>query len=57
MGELGKSRDEESGELEGDGATGGASRSKSCVWIRSPNGVADHKWEPLEEVGSGQNGE
>ena len=57
MGELGKSRDEESGELEGDGATGGASRSKSCVWIRPSNGVADHKWEPLEEVGSGQNGE
>ena len=53
MGKLGKPRDEESGELGGDGMAGGANGSKYCVQVRSPNGVADHEWEPLEEVGGG----
>ena len=53
MGKLGKPRDEESGELGGDGIAGGAGRSKCCIWVRSPNGIMDHKQEPLEEVGGG----
>ena len=57
MGEQGKPGDEESGELKDGRVAGSASRSKYCVWVRSPNGVADCKWEPLEEVGGGQNGE
>ena len=57
MGEWRKSGDEESGELGGDGAAGGASGSKYCVQVRSSNGVADREWRPFEEVGGGQNGE
>ena len=57
MGKWGKPRDEESGELGGEGAAGGADGSMYCVQIRSPDGVADCKWGPLEEVGDGQNGE
>ena len=43
MGE-GKPRSEELGELSSKGAAGGANRSKYCIWVRSPKGVADHKW-------------
>ena len=38
-----KSESEESGELNGEEAAGGAGESKYCVWVRSPKGVADHK--------------
>ena len=41
MGEQGRLGNEESGELGGDGTVGGAGGSKYCVWVRSPNGVAD----------------
>ena len=44
---------EESGELGGDRAASGASRSKYCIQVRSPDGAADHEWGPLEEVGGG----
>ena len=57
MGEQGQPGGEESGELRGDGAAGAAGGSKYCVWVRSPDGVVDHKWGPLDEVGGGQNGE
>ena len=57
MGEQEKPGDEESGELGGDGVACGAGGSKYCIQIRSPNGVADCKWGPLEEVGGGQNRE
>ena len=57
MEDWGEPGGEKSGELGGDGVAGRASRSKYCVWVESPNGVADHKWEPLEEVGGGQKGE
>ena len=48
---------EESGELGGDGAAGSAGGLKYCVWVRSPDGVTDHKQGPLDEVGGGQKGE
>ena len=48
---------EESGELGGDGAAGAAGGSKYCIQVRSPDGVADCEWGPLDEVGGGQNGE
>ena len=32
-------------------------RLKYCVRVRSPDGVADREWGPLEEVGGGWNGE
>ena len=57
MGKWGRPGDEEFGKLEGDGVAGGASRSKYCVQVRSPNGVTDHEWGSLEEVGGDQNGE
>ena len=57
MGEWEKPGDEESGKLEGNGVAGSASRSKYCVWVRSPNGIMDCEWGPLEEVGGGWNGE
>ena len=57
MGEWGKPGDEESGELGGDGVAEGASGSKYCIRVRSPNGVTDHEWKPLEEVGGGRNEE
>ena len=53
IGEWEESGGEESGELGGDGIAGGAGRSKCCIWVRSPNGIMDHKQEPLEEVGGG----
>ena len=56
MGKWGRPGDEEFGELGGDGAADDASGSKYCIWVRSPNGVANHKWGPLEEVGGGWNG-
>ena len=49
-----ESAGKESGELGGDGTVDSASRSKYCVQVRSPDGVTDHKWEPLEKVGGGQ---
>ena len=49
-------RGEESGELGGDWMAGGTGRSKYCIQVRSPNGVVDCKWRPLEEVGGGQKG-
>ena len=55
MEKQGKPGDEESGELGGDGVVGSAGRSKYCIWIRSPDGITDHKWGPLEEVGGGWN--
>ena len=57
MGEWKEPGGEESGELGGDGVAGGASGSKYYIWVRFPDGVADRKWGPLEEVGGGQNGE
>ena len=54
MGEWDESGGKESGELGGDGAVGGAGRSKYCIWIGSPNGVMDHEQGPFEEVGGGQ---
>ena len=57
MEEWGKPGGEESGKLEGDRAASSAGGSKYCVWIRSPNRIADHKWRLLEEVGGGWNGE
>ena len=54
MGEWDESGGKESGELGGDGAVGGAGRSKYCIWIGSPNGVIDHEQGPFEEVGGGQ---
>ena len=57
MGKWGKPGDEESGELGGDGVAEGASGSKYCIRVRSPNGVTDHEWKPLEEVGGGRNEE
>ena len=53
MGEWGESWGEESGELGDDGVPGGASGSKYCIQVRSPDGVADCRWGPLEEVGGG----
>ena len=32
---------------------GGVGGSKYCIWIRSPDGVVDYEWGPLEEVGGG----
>ena len=43
MGEWEKQGGEESGKLGGDGAAGGAGRSKYCIQVRSPNGVTDCK--------------
>ena len=40
MGE-GKSKIEELGELGGEGVAGDASRSKYCIWVKSPKGVVD----------------
>ena len=57
MGEWDNPGGEESGELGGDGMAGGAGRSKYCIQVGSPNGVTNHKWRPLEEVGGGQNRE
>ena len=57
MGEWGKLGGEESGELGGDGVADNVGRLKYCVRVRSPNGVTDHEWGPLEEVGGGWNGE
>ena len=49
----GEPGDKEFAKLEGgDGVAGGASRSKYCVQVRSPDGVVDCKWGPL---GGGQN--
>ena len=53
MGELRKPWGEESGKLGGDGAAGSVGGSKYCIQVRSPNGIVDHKWGPLEEVGGG----
>ena len=47
-GKTGEPGSKESGDLGGDGAVGGTGRSKYCIWIRSPNGVTDHKWKPLK---------
>ena len=55
MGEWGRPGDKEFRELGGDGVAGGASRSKYCIQIKSPDGVTDCKWGPLEEVAGGQN--
>ena len=57
MGKWEEPEGEESGELGGDGAAGNASRSKYCIQVRSPDGVVDRKWGPLDEVGGGWNGE
>ena len=51
MGKWGRPGDEEFGKLGGDGAAGGAGGSKYCIQVRSPNGVTDHEWGSLEEVG------
>ena len=51
MEEWGRPGDEESGELGGDGAAVGTSGLKYCIQVRSPNGVTDHEWGSLEEVG------
>ena len=56
-GKWGESEGEDSRELEGDGVVGGAGRSKYCIWVRSPGGVTDCEWGPLEEVGGSRNGE
>ena len=55
MGEWGEPWGEESGKLGVNEVADGAGRLKYCVWIRSPNGVTDCEWGPLEEVGSGWN--
>ena len=31
-------------ELSDEGAVGGAGRSKSCVWVRSPKRITDCEW-------------
>ena len=43
MGE-GRPESEELEELSGEGAAGGAGRSKYCIWVRSSEGVTDHEW-------------
>ena len=57
MGKWGKPGDKESQKLEGGGVAGGASGSKYCIQVGSPDGVVDCKWGPLEEVGGGQSRE
>ena len=53
MGNQKEPGEEESRELGGDRAASSASRSKYYIQVRSPDGVADHEWGPLEEVGGG----
>ena len=57
MGEWREPGGEESGKLGGDEVAGNVGRSKYCVQVRSPDGVTDHEWGPLEEVEGGWNGE
>ena len=57
MGNQKEPGEEESRELGGDRAASSASRSKYYIQVRSPDGVADHEWGPLEEVGGGWKGE
>ena len=40
----GKLESKELEQLCGKGALGGAGRSKYCIWVRPPKGIADCKW-------------